>query len=68
MDFWPATQIMANNSKSQKIQITSPNEERFHSSLDLNLIQLLWRKKRTNQKNYVYSSELVNVGSPNATS
>ncbi len=41
---------MANISKSHKIQITSPNEERFHSSLDLNLIQLFGCKEEPTKK------------------
>jgi hypothetical protein len=41
---------MANNSKPHKVQITSPNEERFNSSLDLNLIQLLRRKEEPTKR------------------
>jgi hypothetical protein len=45
MDLLLTSQIMVNNSKSHKVQITSPNEEHFDSLLDLNLIQLLKRKE-----------------------
>jgi hypothetical protein len=41
---------MANNSKSHKVQVTSPNEERFDYSLDLNLIQLLKRKEEPTKR------------------
>ncbi len=67
MDLWPANQIMANNSKLHKVQITSPNEERFDSSLWFEFNPIAQVQRITNQKNYVYSSELVNVRSPNAT-
>jgi hypothetical protein len=41
---------MANNSNPHKVQITSPNEEHFDSSLDLNLIQLLRRKEEPTKR------------------
>jgi hypothetical protein len=41
---------MANNSNSHKVQITTPNEEHFDSSLDLNLIQLLRRKEEPTKR------------------
>jgi len=41
---------MANNSNSHKVQITTPNEEHFDSSLDLNLIQLLSRKEEPTKR------------------
>jgi hypothetical protein len=50
MDLSHASQIMANNSKSHKVQITSPNEECFDSSLDLNLIQLLKHKEQPTKR------------------
>jgi len=41
---------MANNSNPHEVQITSPNEEHFNSSLDLNLIQLLRRKEEPTKR------------------
>ncbi len=50
MDIWSTSQIMANNSKAHKVQIAPPNEERFDSSLDLNLIQLLRNKEESTKR------------------